>query len=161
MICAIIFVCVLTAFPLLADVMMKSADFIRILSFQWHCINRKRELRSCRNLKVWAGGYFFIHKGTSIALLELIAYYTMSSIISVWNVVCTLISGAFFKFPILLCRKLNSVIPYLNFLATYNLNSAPFQTHLCIYSAQFLVICNMNKKNTFPMSLCKSYKIIK
>ncbi|OXA49730.1 hypothetical protein Fcan01_15827 [Folsomia candida] len=80
---AAIFGFIQLAFPIMADLLGKSADFIMILELQGCSNYRKRQLRSCRHLKIWAGSYFFIHKGTRVTLLELIAYYTMSLIISV------------------------------------------------------------------------------
>lgn len=80
---AVIYVCILVAFPLVADLLEKSVNFIRIFKLQSGSAYRKKQLRSCRPLKIWAGPYFYIHKGTGITLLGLISYYTMSSIISV------------------------------------------------------------------------------
>ncbi|OXA63030.1 hypothetical protein Fcan01_00928 [Folsomia candida] len=71
-------------FSSMADVMRKSADFKRDLEFQGGYISyRKRQLRSLKVLKIWVGSYFFIHKGTRIELFGLIAYHTMSLVISV------------------------------------------------------------------------------
>lgn len=74
---------IMIAYPLCADVLRKSADFLRSLELQGGSMYRKRQLYSCRPLKIRAGSYFYIHDGTVAKLLELIAYYTMSSIISV------------------------------------------------------------------------------
>ncbi|OXA63035.1 hypothetical protein Fcan01_00927 [Folsomia candida] len=70
-------------FSLMADVMRKSTDFKKDLEFQGGYISyRKRQLRSLKVLKIWVGSYFFIHKGTRIKLFGLIAYYTVSLVIS-------------------------------------------------------------------------------
>lgn len=83
MLSALILWFIMLAFPVVADVMMKSADFLRNLELHGVSNYRKRQLRSCRQLKICAGSYFCIHKSTGITLLDLIAYYTMSAIISV------------------------------------------------------------------------------
>lgn len=71
-------------FSLMADVMKKSTDFIRTLQLHVGYVSyRKRQLRSCRHLKIMAGSYFCIKKSTPITLFGLIAYYTMSLVISV------------------------------------------------------------------------------
>lgn len=70
-------------FSLMAELMKKSSDFIRGLKLQGLSSQRKRQMRSCQPLKIWAGSYFFIRKGTPITLFGLMAYYTMSLVISV------------------------------------------------------------------------------
>lgn len=80
---ALIFGFILIAFPLGADVIKKSVDSLRILGLQGGVSYSKRQLRSCRPLKIWAGSYFYIHRGTGMMLLGLIAYYTMSSVVSI------------------------------------------------------------------------------
>lgn len=70
-------------FPLMSDVIRKSADFIRAVKLDEGCSSyRKRQVKSCQHLKILVGSYFCIHKGTRIELLSLIAYYTMSLVIS-------------------------------------------------------------------------------
>lgn len=80
---AAIFGFIQLTFPIMADMIKKSADFLMVFKLQGCSSYRKRQLRSCRHLKIWAGSYFFIHRGTRIMMLGLIADNTMSLVISV------------------------------------------------------------------------------
>ncbi|OXA40867.1 hypothetical protein Fcan01_24201 [Folsomia candida] len=69
-------------FGLIADVDKKSDKFLKGLGRDCgKC--EKRELRSCKELRVWAGSYFAMTKTTRIKLFDMMAYYTMSLVISV------------------------------------------------------------------------------
>lgn len=70
-------------FGLMADVERKSDNFLMGLQFQGDSSYRRRELKSCKELKIWAGPYFVIKKSTRIELFGLMAYYAMSCVISI------------------------------------------------------------------------------
>lgn len=70
-------------FGSMANVQRKSADFLVGLELQGGSMYRKRVLRSCKLLQIWAGSYFVMKRSTRFQLFGQMAYYVMSLVISV------------------------------------------------------------------------------
>lgn len=68
--------------PIMADVVTYSSDFLRCFNSRKISRSLKKELASCRPLKIWMGQYRSINRYSRTKFFELGLYYTTSFVIS-------------------------------------------------------------------------------
>lgn len=85
--CSFVLVLIIAAahalIPLAAEVFIKSEFFVRFWKLQSFSGYRKRQLKSCKLLRISVGPFFRIKKGSRVIFLSVVLYHTVTLVISV------------------------------------------------------------------------------